>query len=97
MLCAGTTLVFILSSLPATLPPLLEGLKRAGRPLILLWIGEGDPGPLPARIPCHRLRRPAEKCAAEGRNGKGNGVTLGDQPETGGKAAEGAGGGEDIR
>jgi uncharacterized protein (DUF58 family) len=97
MLCAGTTLVFILSSLPATLPPLLEELKRAGRPLILLWIGEGDPGPLPARIPCHRLRRPAEKCAAEGRNEKGNGGTMGDPPETGGEAADGAAGGEDIR
>jgi uncharacterized protein (DUF58 family) len=96
---AGTTLVFILSRLPSDLPPLLVELKRAGYPLVLIRIGEGDPTPLPVEVPCYRISRsagaaaPSAKGAAvDGGNPGGPVASVSAQrqngPGNGGTAAE---------
>ena len=72
-LSAGTTLVFILSRLPADLPPLLADLKRTGHPLVVIRIGERDLTSLPVGIPCHCIRRPAGAATSEAANGTANG------------------------
>jgi uncharacterized protein (DUF58 family) len=83
---AGTTLVVVLSRVPPDLLPVLADLKRAGHPLVLVRVGEGDATPLPPEIPCHRIERTEERTAVNGTerlNGCG---------PAGGPSADGAGG-----
>ncbi len=63
---AGTTLLVILSRIPPDLLPVLGDLKRAGHPLVLLRIGEGDATPIPPEIPWHRIGRPEGRAAENG-------------------------------
>jgi len=82
---AGTTLLIILSRVPPDLPPVLADLKRAGHPLVLIRIGEGDATPLPPEIPCHRIgRAEGRKAEKEAERPNGCGPSGGPSADAGG-------------